>query len=352
MPARSTRGPIVGSPVISICIPTADPGASFERCLDSLRMQRSAPPYELLVCLNGGVTEPEAVIDLWPGAKVVCVTRRHPGAARNALIQHARGDLLLFLDDDVTLAPDLLYRLATLARRRTNEGVFGGPNVTPPNSTWFQRVQGAVLASLLGSGPVRRRYGRHPAGAANERFFILCNLAVRREVMTSFDPDLVCAEENALLMEMSRRGIAMHYDPKMMVFHDRRDSLSGFAKQLLKYGRGRGQIIRRRPYSARLEYLAPPALVLYLSFLPLLASLMPWAAGPGAAYVGMCIAGGTKIGITMKSFSSALLACTLVAFTHVCYGIGVLLGIARPKRGHATVPTPVLVRPNQRSETA
>ena len=58
--------------------------------------------------------------------------------------------------------------------------INASPNDTPPGSSRFQAVQGAVLASLVGSGPVRRRYGAHPPRHADERFFILCNLAVRR----------------------------------------------------------------------------------------------------------------------------------------------------------------------------
>ena len=198
---------------------------------------------------------------------------RYPGAARNVLLDDARGEWLLFLDDDVTVRPDLLARLAALAEAHPDVDVFGGPNDSPEGSTRFQFVQGAAMASMAGAGPVRRRYGAHPAGPADERFFILCNLAVRRSAMRPFDPDLVCAEENALLSEMSRRGIAMHYDPELAVFHERRDTFSGFGRQMYKYGRGRGQLMVRTPATASPAYLVPSALLAYGALLPIAAAL-------------------------------------------------------------------------------
>ena len=150
-----------------------------------------------------------------PRGPGVPVDRALPGAARNLLVDEARGDLLLLpRRRRHPASPTLLALLAELADAHPDAGVFGGPNDTPPGSSRFEVVQGAAMASIVGSGPVRRRYGPHPAGPADERFFILCNLAVRRAAMVPFDPDLVCAEENAVLSEMSRSGVAMYYDPR------------------------------------------------------------------------------------------------------------------------------------------
>ncbi|CAN5720883.1 hypothetical protein BH24ACT3_BH24ACT3_09100 [soil metagenome] len=106
---------------------------------------------------------------------------------------------------------------------------------------------------------MRRRYCAHPAGPADERFFTLCNLAVRRAAMRSFSTDLVCAEENAVLSEMSSTGVRMHYDPARVAYHERRATWGGFARQMHKYGRGRGQLTRLAPTSLRPFHLAPSA---------------------------------------------------------------------------------------------
>ena len=176
------------------------------------------------------------------------------------MIEQARGELLLFLDDDVTVEPDLLRNLRALRPTHPEATVFGGPNDTPPDSSPFEAVEGAVLSSLVARPRVSRRYGARRPGFADERWFTLCNLAVRRSAMAPFLSDIVCAEENALLAELHRRGDRMRYEPSLRVFHRRRARLGTFARQMYKYGRGRGEIMRRDRRTLRLAYFAPSAL--------------------------------------------------------------------------------------------
>ena len=325
-------------PSISICIVTGRRDAVLDACLVSLQQQEDAPSWELLVCAEGDPAVIQAVARRFPDANVCYVDHALPGAARNLLVEQARGDLLLFLDDDVTVDPGLLARLQRVADEHPECDVFGGPNDTPPDSSRFQITQGAVLASIVGSGPVRRRYGAHPAGEADERFFILCNLAVRRDVMVAFDHDLLCAEENEMLAELAHRGIRMHYDPELVAYHERRATFAGFARQMHKYGRGRGQVLVRRPGTFRPAYLAPSALLTYLAATPVLAvALGPVALLPVAAYVGAVAACAAWIARTLRRPTHAALAAWLIVVLHACYGTGVLRGALSRRRD---LPTP------------
>lgn len=320
-------------PRISICIVTGRRDAVLDACLVSLQEQVDAPSWELLVCAEGDPAVPDAVLRRFPDARVCFVDHALPGAARNLLVQQARGDLLLFLDDDVTIDPDLLARLVRVADAHPECDVFGGPNDTPPHSSRFQVTQGAVLASIVGSGPVRRRYGAHPAGESDERFFILCNLAVRRHVMVAFAHDLVCAEENAMLADLAHEGVRMFYDPEIVAYHERRATLAGFARQMHKYGRGRGQLLVRQPMTFRPSYLVPTALVFYLLALPILIALVGrFAALPALAYVaavGLCAA---WIARTLRRPTDLPLAALLILVVHVFYGTGVARGVVQRRR--------------------
>lgn len=325
---------MITSPFISVCILAGHGLARLSACLHSLESQSSAPPFELLV---GGNPSPEvvaAVHERFPSAQVCDTGQRLPGAARNPLVERARGELLLFLDDDVTAPPDLLSCLAQLAERHPEATVFGGPNETPPDSSRFQVVQGAILSSIMGAGPVSRRYGaRHP-GPADERWFTLCNLAIRRRAMSPFLSELVCAEENALLAELRGRGEKMHYDPSLRVFHARRSGWRPFARQMFKYGRGRGELIRRQPSTARLAYLAPALLVGYVLIGLPLALLTAWQVLfiPAAMYGALMLATAGWVGWTLKRLRSAPLAAVLIPTIHLCYGAGIVRGLLRPSR--------------------
>lgn len=330
-------------PQISVCILAGHGARHLEACLQSLSHQTGAPSFELLVGGNPGGAARHIIRRYFPAAEVCETGSRLPGAARNLLVERARGRMLLFLDDDTTAPPDLLATLAELAARHPDAAVFGGPNDTPPGSSRFEFIQGAVLSSLVGSGPVSRRYGARHAGSADERWFTLCNLAVRREAMLPFVNQLVCAEENALLQELSVRGARMRYDPALRVFHTRRPDLGSFARQMFKYGRGRGQLMARRPGTARVAYLLPSLLLLYTILAAATSALdvvTPFCLVPLGLYLALVVATAIRIGWVLRRPSAIATAALLLLTLHVMYGAGVAAGLWRPRRQRAEASVP------------
>lgn len=333
-PGRASRDAFATPrPLISVCVVAGHSREALGAFAASLAEQSDPPPFELLVADSAHAGARQVVRRHFPDARIWDTRDRLPGSARNPLIENARGDLLLFLDDDVTARPNLLAELARMAADEPEASVFGGPNETPPGSSRFQVVQGAVLGSLVGAGPVSRRYGaRHP-GPADERWFTLCNLAVRREAMRPFADDLVCAEENAVLGELSRRGETMRYEPSLMVFHQRRDGPRSFARQMFKYGWGRGALMRRDPSAVQAAYLAPAGLIAYAMALATLSSLRTRAAaGPGVLYAALLAANSIRIARTLRRSGDAPRAAALTLLLHMSYGSGVIRGLLRPAR--------------------
>jgi GT2 family glycosyltransferase len=323
----------------------------LDACLASLQAQEFPPPFEVLVVSDDDTTVPEIVSSRFSKAPVALIPRTNPASARNVLIARARGEWLLFLDDDVTVEATLLRRLADLATQHPEADVLGGPNHTPKGSTRFEQVQGAVLASIVATGPVRRRYGPHPPGRADERFFTLCNLAIRRSVMVPFVDELICAEENALLTELRRQGVRMHYDPQLLAYHSRRPTTVAFARQMYKYGTGRGQLVRRAPATLRPAHLAPMAVLLYLAAAPFLWLVEPLLLLPGLVYVAAVLTAAAKVARGFRSAKVAPLAAWLTVVVHVCYGAGVLRGLVlnrwlRRRRPPAAVPQWLPPEPN------
>jgi succinoglycan biosynthesis protein ExoA len=328
-------------PALSVLIVTGRRLDVLGECLGSLRRQRGAPSFEVIVGSDGDPDVAAVVHHHFPDAAVCQLGEAHPGGGRNVLVERARGDLLVFLDDDVTVRDDLLARYLALVEAHPEVGVFGGPNDTPADSSQFQFVQGAALASAVGSGPVRRRYGAHPAAGADERFFILCNLAVRREVMLPFAPDLVCAEENHLLRALRRSGVRMHYDPELVCYHERRPTWRGFARQMHKYGRGRGQLTRLERVTLRPAFLLPSLLLTYLVALPaLLVGFGLVVLAPLAVYAAAIGAGAVAIALTRRRPADVALAALLLVTIHVAYGSGLVRGMARRPR---PMPEPVAI---------
>jgi glycosyltransferase involved in cell wall biosynthesis len=322
------------SPYISVCITTRNRPGPLDACLASLERQGNAPPFELLICCHHDPEAAEIVRRRFPNAAIGLVDDAYPGGARNFLIERARGEILLFLDDDVVFGDSLLADLTTISGDHPHASVFGGPNLTPENSSLFQVVQGAVLSSIIGTGPVRRRYGKHPASTADERFFTLCNMAVRREAMVRFPPGMSGGEENAVLAALALQASVMFYDPRLVVFHERRSTYRGFVQQMNKYGRGRGELIVRAPRSCRPSHLAPILLAALLLCLPVLAIVAsPWWLLAAAGYGALLGAGGVAVALPMSHLAIPKRAwivvsgAIMIATVHLCYAAGVVRGL-------------------------
>jgi hypothetical protein len=325
-------GPVAAPPRISVCVVTARRPQQLAACIDSLDAQRDAPPFEVIVGVNGdpggGQLTPR------PGLLVLQLPRQHPGAARNQIVGSARGDLLVFLDDDVTVDPGFLARVDRHATSQPEMSVFGGPNLTPGDSSTLEVAQGCVLGSLFGGGPIRHRYRRSAPHDCDDQTVTLCNLAVRRDAFTAFPIGLACAEENALLHDMARRGHRMRYEPDLAVEHARRPTTAAFASQVRKYGFGRGQLIRHQPSTAHGWHVAAigaPALLAAACTVATLTQRALWVAPVGLYLLGLllnAVAAGPRHLVPRVG--------ALTAVCHAAYVVGLVHGLTT--RRHAVSP--------------
>ena len=204
---------------------------------------------------------------------VLPIDARSPAGARNAALrERARGDVVYFLDDDVTIAPDLFARALRVFTEWPAIGVVGGPNLTPSRERpvrALRRARARVAVRIGGRPPPLPRTGA--LGRADDRALILCNLAIRRSALgerrRSVPEDVVCNEENILLAGLASRGIEMLHDPDLVVYHARRGSVGSFWRQVFRYGRGRWQNTLV-PFSLSPMFLVPVAFLLYLLTVP------------------------------------------------------------------------------------
>lgn len=118
------------APTASIIIPTRDRADYLDVALRSVAPQAAAAGAEVLVLDDGPSQTTRDVADRH-GARYVARTPPHGlNAARNAGIDAADGDLLVFVDDDVEVRPGWLDALlAAHAAAPTDVGAFTGPIV-------------------------------------------------------------------------------------------------------------------------------------------------------------------------------------------------------------------------------
>jgi GT2 family glycosyltransferase len=100
------------APSVTVLVVTCDRPEKLRRVLEDLGRQSLAPErFEVLVSDDGSETPAELALEglgLRCRVEVIHGPRKGPAAARNRALAHVRAPLLLFLNDDVWLAPDLL----------------------------------------------------------------------------------------------------------------------------------------------------------------------------------------------------------------------------------------------------
>lgn len=111
---------------ISVIIPSYKPGEYIKECLSSLKRQTlSADDFEIVVVLNGCDAPYQSVLEKYiqeeniVNAHVIHTDTPGVSNARNVGIDSAKGEYLLFLDDDDWVSDNYLSNLLALASTDT-----------------------------------------------------------------------------------------------------------------------------------------------------------------------------------------------------------------------------------------
>jgi glycosyltransferase involved in cell wall biosynthesis len=227
-------------PEVSVIVTTHKRPESLRRCVSALARQQSAPPFELIVVNDG--RKPVATVD---GARVIEAAGRGTGAARNAGAAAARGELLLFLDDDLVPEPDLVARHAEAHRNHGHRVAIGYCRPRPRSRN---------LASL-GAAAWWEDHYRALRDAASLTFMDVLsgNMSVRRETFRrigGFDPDLRRREDWEWGIRALESGAQVAYEPAARADHE---FVFGTRKALTAgrhHGRCDAALIARHPAAA------------------------------------------------------------------------------------------------------
>src|SRR5690242_1278529 len=91
-------------PTYSVVVPTYQRGAALERCLDALASQTlERDRFEVIVVDDGSVTPPRAAVARAAASldvRLIEQANAGPASARNAGARAARGEYVVFTDDD------------------------------------------------------------------------------------------------------------------------------------------------------------------------------------------------------------------------------------------------------------
>ena len=131
--------PVQGHPLVSIIIPNKDEKETLENCLESIRKNTLYDNYEIIIVENNSTTdeifEYYKKISADPRIHLICWKKEfNYSAINNFGVKNARGEYLLFLNNDVTvITEDWLGEMLGVCQRR-EVGAVGVKLLYPDNT--------------------------------------------------------------------------------------------------------------------------------------------------------------------------------------------------------------------------
>lgn len=243
-------------PFVSIVISTHERAQRLQRCLNSIFRLRYTN-YEVIVVDNAPKTQDthQVVTMLSKEHEKLCYVREDrqgPSHGRNAGAVAAKGDIVVFTDDDVVVDPQWLIQIVRGFSISENVGCVTGLilplEIETPAQFWLEESGGfskgyhSRLYDLKVNKPQKDRLFPYTMGSVGSG----ANMAFRRCVLQEtglFDVVLagermIGGEDLMAYFSVLNAGYQLAYEPGAIVYHHHHREYAKLRRQAFNYGAG------------------------------------------------------------------------------------------------------------------
>jgi glycosyltransferase involved in cell wall biosynthesis len=216
--------------MLSVVIPTRDRAPILVRCLAAL--QREAPD-EVVVVDDGSGDDTPDVLSRNDWVRVVRLDGNGRSAAKNAGVETATGDVVLFMDDDVIATEGLVARHERhhASHPEENEALLG-------HVTWAPELEiTRHMRWLERGGPLFAYDQIVDPHDVPFRMLYTANVSLKRSFLEPFDTELPIYEDTELAYRLTRRGLRLRYDARAVGHHLRVETPERTERRMEEVGR-------------------------------------------------------------------------------------------------------------------
>ncbi len=231
---------------ISIIIPCKKIDSQTKKCiLECLKLDYSN--FEIIVLPDNSdkVKYPKIV-------KIISTGLVKPSIKRNIAMDKSNSEFFAFIDSDAYPKKDWLKN-AIKYFKNDKIGIVGGPNLTPSEGNFWEKISGYTLSNFFVSGKASIRYK-----ISNNQFVTelpSCNYITRNKAAEKYDSNFLTAEDTKFCFSARKKGYKILYANDVIVFHHRRDSLKKHLKQMFVYGRDNLWLLKKEFSINKLHFL-------------------------------------------------------------------------------------------------
>ena len=198
---------------VSVVVPVRNGGAMFRRCLQSLT-DCKPPPRETIVVLDGESDKDRRIAEEFRAKVFTLQKPKGPSAARNFGARSTHGDILCFVDADVSVPPHLLSQFSSAFKHDTElTAAFGSYDDSPSEKNFLSQYK-----NLL------HHYVHQNANEKASTFWTGAG-AIRRKIFDKtggFDEEFTCIEDIELGYRLRSAGYKIRLLKHIQVKHLKR----------------------------------------------------------------------------------------------------------------------------------
>ncbi|MBA3258559.1 MAG: glycosyltransferase family 2 protein [Gemmatimonadales bacterium] len=236
------------TPTASVIVPTYNRPNLLERVVRALLSQVPATaPYEVVIVDDGSGPDTQAAVRQAAGSDPRAVYLRHNAnrgrsAARNTGIHHSRGQIVLFVDDDVVVEHDYVgaHLRAHEAAAPDRVAVMGDLRF-PPEVVRASNYAKYLQSRYLGGRDLRALTTLRPADL-HPRFLITAACSMRRDDLVAagtFDESIrfYGCEDHILAHALKRAGVRIVFAPEARALHHDTVAIGWYRAKMLEAAR-------------------------------------------------------------------------------------------------------------------
>ena len=224
--------PIQGSPLVSVIIPNKDEEPTLRACIDSIREKTTYKNYEVLIIENNSTSKEifQYYKELSGQENIRIFNWKKEfnySAINNYGASKARGEYLLFLNNDVTvITPDWMEEMLGVCQRK-EVGAVGVKLLYPDNTIQHAGCVigiGGIAGHMFVDMPADRTGYLHKASILQDMSAVTaaCMMMKRKafEEAGGFTEELAVAFNDVdLCLKVRKEGYLIVYDPYAQLYH-------------------------------------------------------------------------------------------------------------------------------------
>jgi glycosyltransferase involved in cell wall biosynthesis len=211
-----------GHPFLTVVIATLGQSQYLGECVRSV-LDQSCERLEIIVVRSGSCAAPFPELQGLP-VRVIGVERRGVSLARNAAIPHARGEIVAFLDDDVTAEPGWAH---ALLKGFTDPAVHCVTGRVRPEGAGYMPAKRYTSPRITSQWTLSRTQRGWVGRAISVDAGFGCNMAFRRSFLEQVPfPEqlgagarISTADELYMFFQVIRTGFVLLHTPDSVVTH-------------------------------------------------------------------------------------------------------------------------------------